>query len=149
MRAMFNIFATKVQIDAGIDWVCLTGSDMYINVPLPEKELGQIMAHPPESCRRPDRCVVTNVLTRHNIRYQGGGFCMRTPTALAVQRFLAIYSDRELDWLGSVSLVDLLLYAYICICLYFSVDLLCTFCLYLSLCVYLCVFYVTGRCSIL
>ena len=107
-RSLFNIFATEVHADAaGIDWMCFTDNDMYVNVPRLEQELADIMAHPPASCVRPDRCAVANVLhwpqtNYSDIPYSGGCYCMRTPTVLVIQKLLNSHTDEQLEWHGNV-----------------------------------------------
>jgi hypothetical protein len=108
-RGFIDWFLYNIRQDSGIEWLCYIDDDMYVNIDLLNIELAQILAHPPPTCVRKDRCVVADVgpinfvnFGAHHrlIHYSNAVWCMPMETVQAVHTLFQQNSDVALGWHG-------------------------------------------------
>ena len=110
VRSFIKWFHNEVREDSGLEWVCYIDDDMYVNVHNLNNELAGILANPPRTCSRLDRCMVADANLIYNKRkrysYPNTVWCMTIPTVNAVAHLLQTKSDDELGWTGNFGTDD-------------------------------------------
>ena len=106
MRSLIKWFLDSVREDSGIEWLCYIDDDMYVNVNVLNHDLANVLANPPPTCSRLDRCVVADVgpyvqSSGNVIPYSNAVWCMTMPTLRAVHQLLQENTDKELKWIFS------------------------------------------------
>ena len=105
VRSLIKWFLDSVREDSGIEWLCYIDDDMYVNVNVLNHDLANVLANPPPTCSRLDRCVVADVgpITLGDgltVQYSNAVWCMTMPTLGAVHRLLQEKTDSALGWGG-------------------------------------------------
>lgn len=99
-RSLIKWFHNSIRDDSNIKWLCYIDDDMYVNVNILNNELARLLANPPPTCSRLDRCVVADVghNNNNNVDYSNAVWCMPIPTLKAVHRLLDTFNDHTLGW---------------------------------------------------
>jgi hypothetical protein len=102
---------SNIRKDSGVKRVCYIDDDMYVNVEVLNAELNAVLADPPSTCTRPDRCVVADACQSwgkmkqiyKQLVYANTVMCMTIPTVEAVGALFEENNDEELHWSTTVS----------------------------------------------
>lgn len=105
VRSLVKWFFTSVRPESGIQWLCYIDDDMYVNPNSLNDALASVLAAPPPTCSRLDRCVVAdvggiNVTGVGEVRYSNAIWCMTMSTVAAVNDMLESKTDAQLGWDG-------------------------------------------------
>ena len=106
VRSTIKWFHDNVRSNSGIEWLCYIDDDMYVNVANLNAELSRVLASPPDTCSRIDRCVIADAgpITFHSsnmtVIYSNAVWCMTLPTLKSVNELLLSKTDDQLGWIG-------------------------------------------------